>query len=127
METTTITINLDALLASVDAARAATTERRWLNAIETAYDWLLQQDSVEFNAEMRLIVDSPSGQRYLPNGSCQCKAHKEGNPCWHRAARQLVCRMAQVVAQQEKERQVKALGVRLAERRRAYTEIEELF
>jgi hypothetical protein len=127
--TTTVQISLDHLLSSVDAARTATAEKRWLNAIDSAYEWLMEQDSVTLDADGSLLVESATepGKIYAANGSCQCVAYIGGNPCWHRSAARLVRRMMEAMEKQEKARQIKALGVRLAERRRAYDEIDALF
>ena len=39
-----------------------------------------------------LVILSDSNQVYEANGTCQCKAYMQGQPCWHRAAARLVQR-----------------------------------
>jgi hypothetical protein len=37
-----------------------------------------------------LIILSPSNEIYEANGACQCRAFKNHQPCWHRAAARIV-------------------------------------
>ncbi len=85
---------LDFLADAVDAARVAATDNvRWLNAIDAAWDHLLQQDVIEFDAAAHaLVYRSESGTTYHANGVCQCRAFAEGQACKHRAAARLVRR-----------------------------------
>ena len=80
---------LDALVIAVDAARQATTNRRWLTAIDAGFNFLLQQEIVEIDAHNALVYRSESGT-YHANGTCQCVAFAQGQPCKHRAAARLV-------------------------------------
>ena len=83
---------LDALCLAVDAARvAAAGNVRWLNAIDAAFDHLLQVEVIEYRAsDHALRYHSESGQTYTANGRCQCKAYQSGEACKHRAAAKLV-------------------------------------
>ncbi len=83
---------LDSLCLAVDAARvAAAGNTRWLNAIDAAFDHILQVESIEYRAsDHALLYHSESGQTYTANGRCQCQAFKAGQPCKHRAAARLV-------------------------------------
>jgi hypothetical protein len=88
---------LDFLCEAVDAARvAAAGNTRWLNAIDAAWGWLLEQDAVSFDHTshaLRVESASEAGKVYIANGSCQCKSFAEhGNACWHRAGARLVRR-----------------------------------
>lgn len=88
-------VNLDGILnelvAAVDAAKAKSLPQRWLNAIDSGYDWLLQQDTIRYNPETHaLFFPSESGRVYFANGTCQCEAFVKGQPCRHRAASRLV-------------------------------------
>lgn len=85
---------LDFLTDAVDAARAAAADStRWRNAIDAAWDHLLQQDVIEYDhAAHELVYRSESGATYYANGSCQCPAFEKGQPCKHRAAARLVYR-----------------------------------
>jgi hypothetical protein len=86
--------NLDALCAAYDTAKAAVTDTRWLNAIDTAFNHLLEEDTVTIDthaATLTLILPSASGRgEYRANGVCQCRAAATGNACWHRACARLV-------------------------------------
>lgn len=86
---------LDDLCAVVDAARASVTDERWLKAIDRAWDYLLNQDTVSWDADTHaLTVESASeaGVFYTANGECQCDAYAAHKACWHRAAARLVRR-----------------------------------
>jgi hypothetical protein len=87
-----VDVVLDALVDAYDAALLKTAgDSRWHNAVTTAFDWLLQQDSLDY-ADGVLHVPSASSETvyHVGTGVCQCESHKRGNPCWHRAARRLV-------------------------------------
>ena len=90
---------LDSLCLAVDAARvAAAGNTRWLNAIDAAFDHILQVESIEYRAsDHALLYHSESGQTYTANGRCQCQAFKAGQPCKHRAAAKLVANALAVV------------------------------
>jgi hypothetical protein len=87
---------LDQLCDAVDTAReAAAGNTRWLNAISTAWGYLLTTDTIQFDASEHAIrVESATDARtvYIANGDCSCRAFAEGNACWHRAAARLVRR-----------------------------------
>lgn len=87
---------MDHLCAAVDAARAkAANDKRWLNALNTAWGFLLEQDTVLYRHEDHaLLVTSASepGKQYRANGRCQCNAFATHQACWHRAAARLVRR-----------------------------------
>ena len=92
-ETHQIAAILDELVEAVEAARdAAQGQPRWLNAIDAAYDHLLQIDAVTIDAHGALSYHSESGQTYTANGTCQCVAFLNDRPCKHRAAARLVRR-----------------------------------
>lgn len=92
-ETHQIAAILDGLVEAVEAARtAAQGQPRWLNAIDAAYDHLLQVETVTIDAHGSLTYHSESGQTYKANGTCQCVAFQNGQPCKHRAAARLVRR-----------------------------------
>jgi hypothetical protein len=65
--------------------------RRWQMAVARA------KQEIESNPFMHhdghaLVILSPSNEIYEANGSCQCKAFKNHQPCWHRAAARIVQR-----------------------------------
>jgi|GEM_PF-2306241 len=82
---------LDKLVLAVDAARqSAAGNSRWVNAIDAGFNFLLQQEIVEIDSHDALIYRSESGTTYRANGTCQCRAFAQGQPCKHRAASKLV-------------------------------------
>lgn len=82
-----IEINESKLNEVVEAALLKTKDdKRWTNAILRAEKLLTSNNPyLHFDGE-RLLVLSESGQIYSANGSCQCKAFKDGFACKHRAA-----------------------------------------
>lgn len=63
--------------------------RRWQTAIVKAKHQLETNPYIHFDGASLLIL-SDSNEIYHANGTCQCKAYQNGNPCWHRAAARLV-------------------------------------
>lgn len=61
---------------------------RWQTAIAKAKQQIEENPYLHFDGESLLIL-SPSNEIYTANGSCQCKAYRNGQPCWHRAAARL--------------------------------------
>ncbi len=93
---------LDDLTAAVDQARTVQMSDRWRNALESGYEYLLQTDEIVFDvATGTLVYYSESGVIYQANGSCQCKAFEEGQPCKHRAAARLVKNAVKAQANRE--------------------------
>ena len=82
----------DALVAAYDdAAEKTVGDAKWHNAVETAFDWLLHQDSLEYaNGVLQVPSASSDTVYHVSPGVCQSDSHRRGNPCWHRAARRLV-------------------------------------
>jgi ABC-type transporter MlaC component len=63
--------------------------RRWEMAIARAKAQLELNPYMHFDGDALLVL-SESGEIYRANGTCQCKAFANGQPCWHRAAARLV-------------------------------------
>ncbi len=74
-----------------EAFNKASGNRRWEIAIVKAKQQLESNPYMHYDGRALLIL-SPSGEIYSANGSCQCKAYANGQPCWHRAAARLVMR-----------------------------------
>jgi len=74
-----------------EAFNRATGNRRWETAIVRAKQQLESNPYMHFEGG-ELLVLSESGEIYTANGSCQCKAFANHQPCWHRAAARLVRR-----------------------------------
>ena len=72
---------------------------RWTNALNrAALD--LEACRWAFDGETLVIASATTqGTRYTvsPDG-CGCKAHQDGRPCWHRAARRLLVKAAELAA-----------------------------
>jgi hypothetical protein len=65
--------------------------RRWESAIVRAKQQLETNPYMHFDGR-GLLVLSESGEIYRADGTCQCKAFTNGQPCWHRAAARLIQR-----------------------------------
>lgn len=65
--------------------------KRWQNAIAKAKTEIENNVFMEWQNDSLLIL-SASNEIYTANGTCQCKAYAQGQPCWHRAAARLVKR-----------------------------------
>lgn len=65
--------------------------RRWQTAIARAKREIEENPYLHFDGRALLILSS-SGEIYSANGTCQCKAYANRQPCWHRAAARLVQR-----------------------------------
>jgi hypothetical protein len=139
-ETLTITPLLDALCSAYDAARSlAAGDKRWASALDTAWNYLLESETVEYSIEgwaIRVESASEQGKTYIANGSCGCKAFEKGQACWHRASARLLRRAIEprlmVYAQEWDQAAAEARGQIVAvmvQRRRelAQIEVDELF
>ena len=86
--------------AALAAARAECAQyTAWLNAVNRAA-LNLEACPWQFDGETLVIASATTqGTRYMvtPEG-CQCKAkaHRDGRPCWHRAARRLLVKAAEM-------------------------------
>jgi hypothetical protein len=63
--------------------------RRWEIAIAKAVQQLEENPYMHYDGNALLIL-SDSNNVYSANGSCQCKAYRSHQPCWHRAAARLM-------------------------------------
>ena len=75
----------------------AAEHRAWFNAINRAA-LNLEACRWAFDGETLVIASATTqGTRYTvtPEG-CQCKAQRDGRPCWHRAARRLLVKAAEM-------------------------------
>jgi hypothetical protein len=80
----------------VAAARQASAwSKRWTRAVETAYNWLLENEAADYDPHSG-YCEIPSLSRpwirYISNAeTCGCEAHIEQNvPCWHRALARII-------------------------------------
>ena len=147
-----LNLNSSTLAAVVEkAAHDAANHPRWLTAIGRAILELDSNPYIERNDHGGLIIGSESGNCYVSNGVCQCKAFEFKLPCWHRAASRLVRLCDEREAEQQapanwpqdlatgkpmdwyaakaavESGAVKPLGERLAAARKATALVNELF
>ena len=73
------------------ATEAPKDSRRWQTAIARAWKEFQTNPYLDWQDNALLIL-SPSNEIYRANGTCQCRAFSNGQPCWHRAAARLVKR-----------------------------------
>lgn len=94
---------IDDLANVYDIARATPKlSVRWKNALEKAWDYVLQQDALRFDVQTGILIyHSESGVTYQAGKECQCKAFEEGYPCKHRAAARLVRNAVQCLSERE--------------------------
>lgn len=78
-----------------EAFNKVSGSRRWQTAIVKAKQQIEENPYLHFDGSALLIL-SPSGEIYSANGTCQCKAFRSGQPCWHRAAARLVKRYNEI-------------------------------
>jgi hypothetical protein len=86
-----ININSDKMNEVAQEAFDKTTNLRWQTAIAKAKQQLESNPFMHFDGDALLIL-SDSNEIYRANGTCQCKAFRNNQPCWHRAAARLVKR-----------------------------------
>jgi hypothetical protein len=74
------------------STRIADTQRdRWYAALTKAVGQLMDGIQVERHGdEMTFPSRTRSGISHHVDGHCTCEAGEKGDPCWHRAARQLI-------------------------------------
>jgi hypothetical protein len=81
----------EVIQAAFDAATSGggRDAQRWGFAIAKAKQQLESNPFLHFDGDALLIL-SDSNEIYRANGSCQCRAFRNHQPCWHRAAARLV-------------------------------------
>jgi hypothetical protein len=119
-----ITINDTIFSAVVKTALAKVAgDARWANAINRAADEIRTNPYIERGDHCLIIASPTSGNVYQANGACQCEAHRNGKPCWHRSAYRLIQRYDEALSAPPKvESPSKSV-----EYIRAIKEMEELF
>ena len=67
--------------------------KRWIKAVGKAVAEFENNPFLAWNSqEKHLIIWSTSNEIYEANGTCQCRAYLDGQPCYHRALARLVQR-----------------------------------
>ncbi len=73
----------------------------WMNAINRA---ALNLESCwwQFDGDTLVVASASSEGRYtVTEKGCECKAFAGGKPCWHRAARRLLVKAAELASERE--------------------------
>ncbi|MDQ3686871.1 MAG: SWIM zinc finger family protein [Acidobacteriota bacterium] len=86
-----LNINQDKLNEVAQEAFDRTSNLRWQTAIAKAKSQIESNPYMHFDGDALLIL-SDSNEIYKADGTCSCKAYRNGQPCWHRAAARLVKR-----------------------------------
>ncbi len=84
-------INAERMNEVIAAAFNQTDSLRWQVAITKAGAEIEENPYMHIDGDALLIL-SDSNEIYRANGTCQCKAFRNNQPCWHRAAARLVKR-----------------------------------
>ena len=90
-------INREAMGKALAQARTeCATDKRWLNAVNRAA-LNLEACQWQFDGHTLVIKSASEDLHYTvtPDG-CECKAFLAGRPCWHRAARRLLLKAAEI-------------------------------
>ncbi len=82
-------LNEDRMRQVIQEAFDKMSSLRWQMAIAKARREIEDNPYLHYDRHALLIL-SPSGEIYSANGTCQCKAYMNNQPCWHRAAARLV-------------------------------------
>src|SRR5262245_10068351 len=76
-------MTLDQIQRAASIAKARTTDKRWLAAVDKAVaghsTWIITELAT------CLAITTESGKTYFSNGVCQCEAYKRSTACKHRA------------------------------------------
>jgi hypothetical protein len=66
--------------------------QRWVNALDKAWLFFQNTPAITYspNGDLLYPSESTAGTVYKANGTCQCPAFQDGQPCKHRAASRLL-------------------------------------
>jgi hypothetical protein len=85
-----MTINTEKFNSIVEAAKAKTSDPKWLRAIERAAAAILSGEMIVTTLAHGALVTTANGT-YAANGHCNCEAARKGHTqCKHRAAARLM-------------------------------------
>ena len=93
-------VNRQSVGAALQQARKECGQHlRWLNALNRAA-LNLEACPWQFDGDVLVIASASDGSsRYTVDvHGCGCRAAQKGNPCWHRAARRLLVKAAELAA-----------------------------
>lgn len=83
-------MEINKIKAAAKIAKAKTSDRRWINAIDKAVAGVESGWWIITELSGCLAITTETGKTYFANGACQCKAFENGQPCKHRALARLV-------------------------------------
>jgi hypothetical protein len=75
---------------AAEIAKSKTNDKRWINAIDKAVAGVESGWWIITELAHGVVVTTECGNTYFANGSCQCKAFANGQPCKHRAPARLI-------------------------------------
>jgi hypothetical protein len=103
-------LNPQIFTATVEAAKAAASNSpTWLRAIDKAAEQI-ENNPLITELVAGVLITSPSGNTYLANGKCGCKAYSFGQACWHRAAAQLIARYNEALNAQARDERAELIA-----------------
>ncbi len=83
-------------LALAQAREDCASDRSWLNAVNRAA-LNLEACQWQFDGVTLVVKSATDNLHYSVNADgCECKAFQAGRPCWHRAARRLLLKAAEL-------------------------------
>jgi hypothetical protein len=83
-------INTEKFNSIVEAAKAKTSDPKWLRAIEKAAKAILSGEMIVTTLAHGALITTANGT-YAANGHCNCEAARRGHTqCYHRAAARLM-------------------------------------
>jgi hypothetical protein len=85
-----MTFNISKFNAVVEEAKAKTSDRRWLSAIDKAQAGVISGWWIVTELFDGILVTTERGESYHANGVCSCRAFDLGQPCKHRALARLI-------------------------------------
>jgi hypothetical protein len=85
-----MTFNQDQLTQVAKEAKAKTSDRHWLKAIDNAVAGIISGWWIITELYNCVAITTETGQTYFANGRCQCEAYKNGQPCKHRSLYRLI-------------------------------------
>jgi hypothetical protein len=101
-------MNILKIKKAAEIAKSKTNDKRWIAAIDKAVAGVESGWWIVTELAHGVAVTTECGNTYFANGSCQCKAFANGQPCKHRA----LARMVEIAAEIEDEPETPAVSGR---------------
>jgi hypothetical protein len=83
-------MDINKIKKAAEIAKSKTSDKRWIAAIDKAVAGVESGWWIVTELAHGVAVTTECGNTYFANGSCQCKAFTNGQPCKHRALARLV-------------------------------------